>query len=341
MKVKSNNSTLFKALFLFFGAIFLILSLIIIVNITSNNQEVVLSDSDNDYEYTNFDSTSQLKRTFQNDQWYVENSNISTWVFFGLDKYQAELLDENDTSTTQADFIFIFVFDEENETCKTLQINRDTMVDIDVFSVDSSVVTGSVFAQITLAHTYGASLEQSADNLINSLSKFLYDTSIDYYVSSPFDIVSIVTDMVGGVELEVLYDYSSQFPEMIVGETVNLTGEQALAYVQQRVDIGEQTNVERMQRQIQYLEALQEIVKNSLDDSRLSTSSLLSVFDYIYTDASFSALQTAFNKYINYEYISNYTIDGESVLGDEFMEFYADDEQVMDLVLELFYLPEA
>lgn len=339
MKKKSNSLTFFKAI----SFVTIIAALVVcLIFFTKNTEDDNFLDAfgDNDYEYTSYIATEEVNRIFQNDQWYVENTNITTWVFFGLDKYKEELEDEDDSSSTQADFIMLVVFDEENQTYSTIQINRDTMVDIDVLSLDGTSITGSVFAQITLAHAYGTTLVQSAENLVRAVSSFIYDTQIDYYISFPLDIVSVVNDLVGGVELEILYDYSAQYPEMIVGETVTLTGEQALSYVQQRYGIEDQTNEQRMQRQIQYLEALQQTIAAKQYDSRFTLDLLLGVSDYIYTQASFTLLQNAMDMYSSFEHVANYTIEGETVLGDEFMEFYADDTQLMELILELFYIAE-
>lgn len=335
----SHNSNFFKALLFVFILTVVMISLIFVIKSVYTTQSVE-DFSENTYQYTAYTPTEEVNRTFQNGQWYVENTNLTTWVFFGLDKSQDELNDEENTSSTQTDFILLVIFDEENETYQTVQINRDTMVDIDVLSLDGTEIVGSVFGQITLAHAYGTTLDQSAENSIRAISTLMYDIEIDHYISFSLDIVPAVNDLVGGVEIEVLYDYTAQYPEMEVGATVTLTGEQALAYVQQRYDIGEQTNLERMERQLQYLEALEEIIFQKQTDSSFALDFLLTLSDYIYTDASFSVLNSAVNKYSTYERLENYTIDGESVVGDDFMEFYADDGQLMDLVLELFYAIE-
>ncbi|MFI3140899.1 MAG: LCP family protein [Clostridia bacterium] len=336
MKIKHNNNAFFKAVTL----ISIIASLVVgLIFFTQNVEKASFLDdfSSNSYQYTSYSSSVEPKEIFQNGQWYVEKTNLSTWLLLGLDKTKDELLDESDTSSTQADFIFLVVFDEENKTFNTVQINRDTMVDIDVFSLDNSYITGSVFAQITLAHAYGADVYSNAENVARAVSRLMYDTQIDNYVSFTLDIVPTINDLVGGVELEVLYDYSRQYPEMIVGETVNLSGEQALSYVQQRIGIDEQTNEQRMQRQTQYLEALQETIENKRYDSGFTYDLLTTAADYIYTDASFSTLQSMLELYSEFEYISNYTLEGETIQSQQFMEFHAYEDELINLVLNLFY----
>ncbi len=339
MKLKLNNIAFFKAVTL----ILIVTSLVVgLIFFTQNVEKASFLDdfSSNSYQYTSYSSTVEAKKVFQNGQWYVENTNLSTWLLLGLDKTNEELLDESDISTTQADFIFLVVFDEENMTFNTVQINRDTMVDIDVFSIDNSYITGSVFAQITLAHAYGADLYSNAENVARAVSRLMYDTQIDNYISFTLDIVPAINDLVGGVELEVLYDYSRQYPQMVVGETVTLTGEQALSYVQQRYGVDEQTNEQRMIRQTQYLEALQETIENKRYDSRFTFDLLTTAADYIYTEASFTTLQSVIEAYSEFEYISNYTIEGETIQSDQFMEFYADEDELIDLVLNLFYIAQ-
>lgn len=338
MKIKLNSYAFFKAVFLIATITFLVGGLIFFTQNVENSG--FFDDFDeNKYINTQNSTTTQANEIYINSQWYSEKTEINTWVFLGLDKSKEELENETDNSTTQADFIFVVVFDEENETYQTLQINRDTMVDIDVLSMNSGSIIGSTFGQITLANAYGYTIDQGAQNVVRAVSRLLYDTSIDYYISFSLDIISIINDAVGGVEIEVLHDFSVQYPEMTVGATVTLTSEQAQAYVQQRYGVEDQTNIQRMQRQIQYLEALQEAVYAKQYDTEFSMNLLLTVCDYIYTDATFTKLQSFMEKYSEYEHIAHHSIEGETVQGEVFIEFYADDDQLIDLVLDLFYIP--
>lgn len=46
------------------------------------------------------------------------------------------------------------------------------------------------------------------------------------------------------------------------------------------------------------------------------------------------------NKYQDYEVKNIITPEGENVLGEEFYEFYVDEDKLNDLVIELFYAPK-
>ena len=90
---------------------------------------------------------------------------------------------------------------------------------------------GSFTGQLALAHTYGSGEEDSCENTVLAVSNLLYGMEIDHYVSLTMDGVALLNDLVGGVPVEVLDDFSGIDDSLVQGETVTLRGRQALTYV--------------------------------------------------------------------------------------------------------------
>ncbi|MBR5774545.1 MAG: LCP family protein, partial [Clostridia bacterium] len=168
-----------------------------------------------------------------NDEEYVLKDGIETVLILGLDKFEGEKDDTAYYNDKQSDFMMLLVIDNYNRKCTGIHINRDTMVEMDILGIAGESV-GKVTQQAALAHTYGNGKEVSCRNAADAVSRLLLGVKIDHYISITMDAVPRFNDMVGGVEVEVLDDFTGIDDTLIKGETVTLMGEHALNYVRTR-----------------------------------------------------------------------------------------------------------
>jgi LCP family protein required for cell wall assembly len=272
---------------------------------------------------------------------YVPKDTIETFLVLGLDKYDGEGHADSYNNNKQADFLLLFVFDNETKQCSAVHINRDTMVDVNVLGVAGNKVD-TVRKQIALAHTYGNGRDVSCHNTADSVSSLLMGVKVNHYVSITLDAVTILNDLVGGVEVVVLDDFSGIDDTLVKGETVTLMGSQALTYIRTRQNLEDNSNVARMKRQEQYMESLLDSFKNAVDhDDEFIVDASVKLSDHIISDRSVTQLQTLAEKLDEYEFLGIQDIKGESVVGKEFMEFHADEYAIKELVVNLFYKPKA
>lgn len=272
---------------------------------------------------------------------YVLKQNVETFLILGLDKFEGEGIADSYNNDKQADFLILFVFDNEAQTCTAIQINRDTIVDVNVLGVAGNKID-TVTRQIALAHTYGNGRDVSCRNTADSVSSLLSGVKVNHYLSVVMDAVPIFNDLVGGVEVEVLHDFTGIDDALIQGQKVTLTGEQALRYVRTRYGLEDSTNSTRMERQQQYMNALYQVTKDRMTaDDNFIVEASLSMSDYIVSDRSVTQLQTLAEKLNQYEFKGIQNIKGESRRGAEYMEFYPDEDALMDLVVRLFYQPQS
>ena len=270
---------------------------------------------------------------------YVLKENLETFLVIGLDKYDGDLVADSYNNNEQADFLMLFVFDNDAKKCTAIHINRDTMAEISVLGVAGDKID-TVTKQIALAHTYGND-DVSCRNTADSVSSVLLGMRVNHYISLTMDAVAIVNDLVGGVEVEVLDDFSSIDPTLVQGERVVLTGEQALTYVRSRYGLDDSTNNNRMKRQRQYVQALYDQFDERVEDEEeLIVDITLEIADYMVSDRSVTQLQTLAEKFDDYDFQGIKSIEGESVRGDQYMEFYPDQTAVKELVIHTFYSPK-
>ena len=267
---------------------------------------------------------------------YVLKDNVETFLVLGLDKFQDAPSSDSYNNDNQADFLMLFIIDNNEKKISVLQINRDTMVDVNVLGLNGNKVS-TVTEQIALAHTYGNGKDVSCRNTADSVSSLLLGLKVQHYISLKMDAVSAFNDLVGGVTLEVMDDFPND-PALKKGQTVTLTGEQALAYVRARQGMEDNSNVARMARQRQYVQALYRQVTNRMEnDENFVVDASLQMKDYLVSDRSVTQMQQLADKFSTYEFVEIGTLRGESRVGERFMEFYVDADHVQEIVVQLFY----
>ena len=278
-----------------------------------------------------------------NGQQYVRKETVETFLVLGLDKYAGADASDSHGSGVQADFLMLFVFDNETKQCTALHINRETMTDVNQLSIGGTAVVATYTKQIALAYNY---VEDDNDkircgNTKNSVETLLHGAKVNHYLSLTMDFVPAINDLVGGVEVTVLDDFSGIDSTLVKGEKVTLMGEQALRYVRTRYGLEDSTNSTRMVRQQQYINALYDKVVSRMAADEAFVYDLVQMTDaYLVYDSSDQKMQKFAEKFGEYEFLGIREIEGESRPGAEFMEFYPDEDALWEVVTDLFYVPK-
>ncbi len=271
---------------------------------------------------------------------YVENKELITILLLGIDTPGEVVASGSYNNSQQADFIALIVIDPETNECTLLHINRDTMTDITVLGVTGQAA-GTTYGQIALAHTYGSGLQDSCKNTVDSVSSLLYGINIDYFISINMDAVAVLNDKIGGVTVKVQNDFSQVDPTLTEGDTVTLMGVHALNYVRARQGLNEPTNLSRMERQRQYIDAFFNQLQDKLNSNKSGEGNLiLSMFesasDYIVTDCPLITLSSLSDRFEKISEIKTETLAGTVKTG-EFVEFYPDQDKLFELTMNTFF----
>lgn len=273
-----------------------------------------------------------------NGQEFVKKNNIETVLVMGLDKFEGEQSSDSYNNNLQSDFVMLFVIDHSNKTYSALHINRDTMTDVDILGLTSEKI-GSVKAQLALAHTYGDGGTSSCKNVVNAVSRLLNDIEIEHYISVTMDTVALVNDKLGGIEVNVLDDFSGIDDTLIKGETVTLTGDHALTYVRTRYGMEDSTNSTRMLRQRQYLEAMFAKAKSvAADDASVIVDILEAMSGNMVSDYDIVEMNDLTDCLTEYEFVGISSLEGDSLMGERHIEFYPTDDSIQKAVIDLLYV---
>lgn len=272
---------------------------------------------------------------------YVLKDTVETFLVLGLDKYDGAAVSDSYNNDKQADFLMLFVFDNDAKTCTAVHINRDTMANVRILAIDETKVVDTVTKQIALAHTYGKGREASCRNTKDSVEDLLHGIKVNHYTSFTMDSVPIINDFVGGVEITVMDDFTGIDEKLVKGETVTLMGEEALLYVRARSSLEDSTNLRRMERQRQYINALYQKVVSCMEaDESFAVNFIDTIDDYVVYDSSDHKMQKFAEKFDTYQFLGIREIEGETKVGEKFMEFYPDEDSVWSIVLDLFCTPK-
>ena len=270
---------------------------------------------------------------------YFPRQDITTVLVMGVDRYGPVADSESYNNSGAADFNVLVIIDESARAVDLLYLNRDTMVEMPVLGIGGRQA-GTYYGQLALAHTYGSGLEDSCENSKQTVSDMLGGILIDYYVSMNMDTISILNDAVGGVTVEVTEDFSHVDPSITMG-TMTLDGQQAVNYVRTRKDVGDQLNLSRIDRQKAYINSFAASFRVAYEADRNMVQRLYGeISPYLVTDLSVNVLNGMVDHYGDFAIHRVMTPAGDNVMGEEYFEFYAYEDQLQELSLELFYAPK-
>ena len=267
---------------------------------------------------------------------YFPKQDIETFLIIGVDEDGEMVRRETLENEGMADAIMLAVFNRTDETIDIISLNRDSMTDISVRGLDGRKVD-SMNAQLALSYAYGDGMESSCENTIEAVSKMLYGIEIDHFMALNMDAIKVLNDAVDGVTVDVWDDFSAVDPSIYMGR-VTLYGDQALTYIRARKDVGDQLNVNRMERQQEYMESFFYALKYAVEmDSEFAIKHYEDLTKYMVTDCSVTTMSSVLERYGAYELGEIVTPEGENVRGEKYMEFYVDEDSLEDLVLEHFF----
>ena len=282
---------------------------------------------------------------------YVLNEDLITVLVMGIDKETVvevggQSWEEEEGSQFaggQADALFLLLINPHDKNVYVISINRNSMAEVDVFDEEGNY-QGIFTEQIALQHGYGDGKEESCLRQVKAISRMFHGIPIHGYAAVSMDAIPELNDMVGGITVEVLDDiiYPEYDMDLHQGETVTLFGEKAYWYVSLRNENMFNSNELRLQRQKQYMTTFAAEAKNqSMSDIRVAVNLYQTVHKYMVTDIDLNEFTYMVTEYINYDFDREnmYSLQGETVQGNDFEEFYVDEDSLQDLIIELFYEP--
>lgn len=273
---------------------------------------------------------------------YGFNEDVITCVLLGVDK--DNLIDKNESGTAgQCDAIYIAAINTETGKVSIIGVSRDTIIDVNTYDSGGSFIDTTPM-QICLSYGYGDGKHKSCENTLTSLERLFYGMPFETYFSMDFDALKTLNDQIGGVTLTptISLEAVGECRAFTAGQQMTLSGAEALRYIRNR-DMDELgSNSDRMSRQKQYMTAyLAQVLPAVKKDLSVITDLYSCVSENSTTNLSPSKIT----------YLASVALSGVSSDGDveflnipgevrkgKYAEFYADEDALMQLMLDVFYV---
>ena len=273
---------------------------------------------------------------------YREKPAVTTLLICGIDVPEENTnISEQYRSAGPADFILLVGIDHTDKKIHQLQIDRDTMAEIDILGVFGNEVGTRVW-QICLSHSYGATPQDNAKYTVRAVERLLGGIEVDGYYMIDYTAMGTINDALGGVPVKIEFDMEHIHPEWKKGATVTLHGNEAQDFVQVRMNVGAGTNEERMVRQNEFMRsAIQCMNKKIGADAGFGEALLTQLQNLSTSNMTTKRLAEELVKSHKYEILPVEHPEGEYMIGDDgYMEFHMKEGAAVDWVLEHMYSRE-
>ena len=275
-------------------------------------------------DYDNADKWSEGIVTYNN-QRYRYNNKIRTYLFMGID-------------TDEPVHKFLIIVDKAHDKLSLISIHRNLMTTVKMYNREGEY-TGDAELQICLQHGYGDGERLSCQRTADCVSNLFYGIPIHGYVSLNMGGIGILNDALGGVEVTILQDLvnESRNVHLTTGETKNLSGDEAYVYVRSRDITQFDSASDRLARQEQYLNNMIPVMLKRIRSASSAVSVYGAAEDYIYSNIDYNRLADEISDMTYDASEGMREVPGEVVMGEQLEEFYADDDGLYQLILDVFY----
>lgn len=236
----------------------------------------------------------------------------------------------------------IISVNDTDQSYSLLPINRDTVTRVYMMTANGE---SNAYAdeQICTAHWYGGDEEQSCQNTVRAVSDFLGGLPIEGYYAIGMDSIGEFNKSVDGVTVTVQGDFSQIDPDLVEGQTITLTDDQAVEYVRSRMGMSDDdTNAARMTRQQDFIQGFLQKARQKMKETPSFANDLYeNLTDMSVTDLTGNQLSRLFNSFLTKENAGTLQISGTykegKILDDEEQHgiFEADKSSVIDTLTKM------
>lgn len=270
---------------------------------------------------------------------YTYNEEILTFLIMGIDKQSDVEEVAEGTDGGQADALFLVVLNPKDKSIKVVGVNRNTMTDIEIYD-DHGEYVSTVKSQLAIQHGFGNGMEESCEYQKRAVANLFYQLPIHGYAAVNMSAIATINDAVGGVDVMVPADMSGFTEDFVEGSEVHLTGENAFWYVKYRdTDVFGSADM-RLERQKLYLNNFIEAARQAVNkDISVVVDLYQAVRKQMVTDISLDEAVYLAPVLTDYEFTGDnfYMLQGETVMGEQYEEFYPDEDAMFQMILDIFY----
>lgn len=268
---------------------------------------------------------------------YKYNDHLSNFLFLGIDTRDPVSSYSTQFDAGQADSVFLVSMDRVTEQLKALVIPRDTITEIEVFN-PSGKSLGHTKDHINIQYAFGDGKENSCQLMKTAVSRLLGGIPIEKYCAVNMDGIPLLADAVGGIPVTVpdnsLVEKDPTFTE---GAQVTLTADNTEMFVRYR-DISQSGSaIVRQERQKVFMKAF---IEKAQQKAAQDASFVVDIYEQLQPYMVTNMGNDLFAKLLAASAGSSLeaqTVPGEAAEGEAFDEYHVKEEELTELLMDMFY----
>mgnify|MGYP005757319013 FL=1 len=281
---------------------------------------------------------------------YEYNENTINILLLGIDqsgRLSGET-DLSDWSAGQADTIFLVSLNQGQKSVSIIGIPRNSMVSVDIYNEEKECID-TIYNQICLQYGYAGGGELGLMKMKDCVSELMYQLPIHGVCAISFNAISIMTDMLDGIEVTIPDDMTELNTSYSQGARVTLTGKNVVNYLRYRNynQLGSPTT--RLTRQKDFMQAAISKGIAKLKSNPMFVSDVYqAIVPYMNTDITLDRAVYLGAEAIDYRITADsfYQLTGEDKQvdfttktgnQDFYDDYYLDDDALQKMVMEVFY----
>ncbi len=275
-------------------------------------------------------------------QEYRFNEDMTSIMCIGVDRDELGV-DEYLGTGGQGDALFLIALDTTTGETTVIAVPRDIVTDIGIYSSRGEYMKTEKH-QLCLAYAYGDGKKTSCMNTVTAVSRLFYNMPINSYFSIDLSSIATLNDAVGGVTVKMIDDsfYDIYNVHHFAGEVITLRGDNARKYVQQRDVYELESSTDRINRQINYLNAF---TSKTLSKTKKDIKTPLNLLEIVesnsVTNLDASTI-TAFATCLVTNGVSDLEfskVPGHLESDGTYAQYIVDEEKLYELILDIYYSP--
>ncbi|MCM1542798.1 MAG: LCP family protein, partial [Blautia sp.] len=271
---------------------------------------------------------------------YAYNEDIMTFLVMGIDKKGEVEANRDLTSGGQSDAIFLLIINPHDETISIFAVDRNTMTDITMVGVGDNGADVVTTAQLAVQHGFGDGGAGSCELTRDAVSKLFFGLPVHGYISVNYEAIPYINDAVGGIEVVIPEDVAGARKDWHTGDTVLLKGDNAITFVKWRDTSLYESARLRTRRQKTYLTSfVAKAIAATKQDITMPVTLYNRVKGYTVTDITVDEMAYLASELTGYRFSGDriYTMEGETVMGEKYEEFYPDVDALKEQMIGIFY----
>ena len=242
-----------------------------------------------------------------------------------------------------ADMLGLVILDTTTFDFSILYIPRDTMAEVITMDAEGNYID-TVRTNISESHSYGDGEALSCQLTADAVSRLLLGAPVNRYAALNCNAIYTLNEIVGGVRITFDTDCTELHPTFYVGNTVTLNN----LYLSMLMTYRDYDNLDgayiRGLRILNVMKAMFDQLKGKIMENPSVALDILSkLSDYLTTDLDLSEITFLARNIgkMDFSLDTVVSLPGETVMGEEYVEFHADQNWIYDFVVEKFCEPAA